>query len=159
MAETAIKFTGQYEVFRRLKHLATKDAKRIGRQAINKGMTPIAQALRKETPKGPTGTLKRSVGKKNKKNRKTGIQEAKVGYNVGKKPFRVGRGKVSRTRAPHAHLFAMGTKNRSWKSGKSTGHMPGNHAVHRAYRASAPKAEKVIIETIKVGIKKLKAKR
>ena len=156
-----VRVTGVKTVDRRLKRLALKDAKRIGRQAINKGMTPIVKQLRKETPKGPTGNLRKAVGKRNKKNRETGVQEAKVGYNVGLKHRKTkpGAKRKARRRAPHAHLVALGTKKRFWKSGKSTGKMPANKAVARAYRAAAPKAKQVMIQTVKEKIQQASRKR
>lgn len=157
----SVRITGVKKVDRRLKRLALKDAKRIGRAAINKGMTPVVKEIRKATPKGPTGTLKKAVGKRNKKNRRTGIQEAKVGYNVGLKHRKAkpGAKRKPKKRAPHAHLFGIGTKSRSWKSGKSTGRMPGNKAVGKAYRASAQKSLAVMKQSVDDGIKKAARKK
>ena len=153
-----VRVTGIKQLDRRLKKLAKKDARRIGRQAINKGLTVISKQIKSKTPKGPTGNLKKSVGKRNKKNKRKGIQEAKAGFNVGLKnrKQKPGSKRKPKRRAQHAHLYTIGTQSRKHKSGKSVGRMPGNNIISVAYRASAKKSIKVMTESAKQGIKKLK---
>lgn len=158
----AVHVTGVRDIDRKLKRLALKDAKRIGRSAINKGMTPIAKAIKKATPKGPArwvkfsgvstwvkgGLLRKSVGKRNNKSKRTGIHEAKVGYNVGI------NSKSKKKNAKYAHLFAAGTKNR-----RGRGKMPANKVVSRVYATNSQNSINIMRQAVNDGILKAARKK
>jgi hypothetical protein len=130
--------TGDKALDAKLKDLELRTAKRIARKAINKGLTQIARGQRAAAP---TKRIKGTVGSRNKKNRKTGLAEAKVGMNVGKKL-------TNPKRMPHAHLLALGTSERTTRSGASRGRMPAiARDFIRAGTHAALGAAKTAIET------------
>jgi len=152
--------TGERKLDRQLKQLGDKTAKRINAAAIRSGMAVVRKAVKAETPRGPTGNLKRSIGARFKKKRTTGIYEAKVGGNVGKrsKESTTRGGKVRKANAaPHAHLVLLGTSERFNKSGASRGTMPANNAVSRGFAKSQARARQVISQKLLAGIKKAQA--
>jgi hypothetical protein len=154
--------TGDRELDRRLAHLSDKGAKRAGRAAINAGLTVVAKAIRAavppvETPGHRKSSITKAVGSRNKKNRTTGVQEAKAGFGVGKK-----RGRV----APHAHLLALGTDDRHTGSKRDRrrgatgristgaerafrGRVKPSRVVPRGYAASQSDAMKKIIQKLR----------
>lgn len=150
--------TGDKELEATLKTLADKAADRVARSVLGAGLTVIARAMKAAAPVGKTGAVKASIGKRNERKKRTGVFEAKTGVNVGKKTKRKGKF------APHAHLVALGTKPRVRKTigGKfgyiknpsqqqlSTGTMPSNPFVKRAYETSrAAAATRMQIQSIK----------
>lgn len=137
--------TGDNEIEKALLNLATKAADRIGKSALGAGLVVVNKAIKKAAPKGKTGQLKDSIGRRLERNKKTGLITAKTGVNVGKQK----KGKEKKV-APHSHLVALGTRPRKRKSlgGKfayikhpseqqlSTGEMPSNEFVKEAYAQS-----------------------
>ncbi len=128
-------------------------------------MTVMAKAMRKAAPVGEKKMVKKSIGQKLKKNKKTGLHEARVGINVGKKRrpkddqlgvaagLDAKKGNRSKYQSPHAHLVALGTKPRFHKkSGKSVGSMPSNPFVRRAFMISNPPTFKTIRKWVAWGI-------
>jgi hypothetical protein len=84
--------------------------------ALGRAIDPTYKLLRKLTPRGPTGNLKKAVRKKTKRYPKDGSGVAVAGYT--KPP----RGKVesdrkSNERGYHAHFVEKGTKLRQTKKG------------------------------------------
>ena len=137
--------TGDKRLNRKLAHLAKKGQKKVARSALSKGLSVIAKGIRKEAPVGKTKAVRKAIGKRLRKNKRTGIHEAKVGVNVAKK-----KGK----QAPHGHLVAAGTAERQHKSGKSTGSVDPNPFVERGFRATQGKAMSTIKKTMRDGIEK-----
>lgn len=139
--------TGDKALERRLVFLGDKAADRVARSAQGAKLTVINKAQKAAAPVGPTGNMKANVGKRNEKQKRTGIFEAKTGINVGKQSSKKRRGVK---RAPHGHLVALGTKPRFRKAlgGRfeyirkpsreqlSTGTMPANPFI-RTSTASA----------------------
>ncbi len=141
----------------KLKLLQTKGQRAIARKSLGKGMTVMAGAMRKAAPVGKKKEVKKSIGQKLKKNRKTGLHESIVGINVGRKirkKLRVGQvvgglvkgaGSRAKFQEPHAHLNALGTKPRFHKkTGKFVGSMPRNPFIARAFMISNPPARRTI---------------
>jgi hypothetical protein len=134
--------TGDKELEATLRKLADKEADKIARSALGAGLTALAKAEKKAAPVGKTGAVKASIGKRLERKKRSGVIVAKAGINVGKQTK-----KKQRTgRAPHSHLVALGTKQRTRKTigGKfsyitkptekqlNTGVMPKNDFIKRA---------------------------
>lgn len=108
MANTAIKLTSSFPdladlraEFRALpRSLAAKHMEPAMRKAVKPGLA----ALRKATPRGPTGNLKKAIKTKTKKYVKDGAAVGLVGYSTG-------RGSLGY----HQGLLEFGTKNRQTK--------------------------------------------
>ena len=139
--------TGDKELEATLKKLADKSADRVARSVLGAGLTVIAKAMRNAAPVGKTGSVKASIGKRNQRNKRKGLFEAKAGVNVGKKKKQLSTAIAT---APHGHLVALGTKPRFRKSigGRfgyiknpsqqqlSTGTMPSNPFIKQAYESA-----------------------
>jgi hypothetical protein len=101
--------------------------------------------MKKEAPVGATKALKNSIGRRFERGKKGSTVKAKAGVNVGKRTEK----KVGRE-APHSHLIALGTKQRTRKTigGRygfiknptdaqlSTGTGPQNSYIRRAVEGS-----------------------
>ncbi len=141
--------TGDKGLEATLAKLAGKEADRIAKSALGAGLTVIAKAQRKAAPVGKTGAVKASIGKRLESGKRGNSFTAKAGINVGKqskKPKLTGMN----INAPHSHLVALGTAQRSRKTigGKfsyitkpteqqlSTGIMPSNPFIKVAYEAA-----------------------
>jgi len=149
--------TGIKEIDRQLSRLSDRAGKRINAAAIRKGQAVILRAIRNEAPRGPTGNLKRAIGHRFRKKRKSGIYEAIIGANVGKrtksKTTKSGKQQKANS-AQHAHLVILGTAQRLTKAGASRGVMPSNNFVDRGFASSKAQAASVIKSRLKSGIDK-----
>lgn len=94
-AEIVVKLTGDRKLARTLEGLARKSQRSIASKALNRGMRVIATA---QKAAAPTPKLRKTIRTKNKQ--QNGIQQAKVGTNVGKMVM------------PQAHLLILGTDDR-----------------------------------------------
>ena len=166
-------FTGFEPMMKNLQQLESpKIRDRIIKEGLGSGLNRLRTAIRKEAPKGPTGILRGAIGRQVKKGKQGGVWFAKVGVNVGVK-------RASARRAPHGHLVALGTKQRSRRhiGGRfsfldaaaqkhplmlSTGKMPENDFVGRGYNKAIGKAmatlEKRIAKKLASEVKKLESK-
>lgn len=151
-AAAAVFITGDRELDRQLALLEKRDARRINRVGVNKGLAIIAKAIRRAAPVGKTRALKKDIGKRFARNRRSGEIEAKAGVGVGKK--KVNRRGVS-GRANHSHLVALGTQSRVTKSGASRGVMPANDFVTQAFASAQPSAASATLSAIRAGIEKV----
>lgn len=150
--------TGDEELESALKSLADKTADKIAKAAVGAGLNVLVKAMRKEAPVGATGAVKKSIGKRFERNKKTGIITAKAGVNVGKRTLK----KIGRE-APHSHLVILGTKRRQRQSigGRfgfirnptaqqlSTGSGPENPFVRRATEGSTGSVRRAMHEKAK----------
>lgn len=163
---------GADELDRRLKRLGRKDRSTAMRRARAKSLTVIRKGIVAEVPVATTPghsakSIKRSIGTRNKKSKRSGEQESKAGVKVGKKRKSV---------APHAHLIALGTKPRVRKSiggkfaylerglfggpkSRSTGAVRPDDFVGRGFRKTRSKAASTYTETLKQNIEKFASKR
>lgn len=108
--------TGVEELDRILRELETKTGNRIARATLGRGITVLNRIIKNEIPHR---SIKRSVGRRNKRGR-SGRHEAKSGFGVGK---------AHDKQAPHAHLLAAGTEDRY--TGSSKGSPTGNPVQYR----------------------------
>lgn len=154
--------TGVADLEKTLRSLSDKSADRVAKAALRGGLAEITKAQRKAAPVGETGALKKSIGSRLEKSKRTGLVMAKAGLNVGKRKSGKKKGasterlsKLVEQGAPHAHLVALGTQKRERKSigGKfaylknptpkqlSTGTMPANPFIKDAYAKAQSKIE------------------
>lgn len=141
--------TGDRELEQQLLKLARRDTRRVVRNATNKGLTHISKAIRQQAPVGKTKAVRKTIGKRFARSRQTGQMEAKAGIDVGKR-----NRKGTKTRAPHAHLSALGTKERFTQRGASRGVMPQNDFVTRGFQASQATAAGIMTSELRSGIEK-----
>ena len=141
--------TGLAQLDRKLKRLADRDARKVKRKAMGKGQAVLVKAIKAEIP-ADQKSIKKSIGRRYKKSRRSGEMEAKVGANVGKK-----KGK----QVPQAHLVLAGTKERAHQSGKSTGRVEASEAVPRGYQSSKGTAMRVMLAEMQRGIELEASKR
>lgn len=150
--------TGDAELEAALRSLADNAADKIAKSAIGAGLTVLVNAMRKEAPVGATGAVKKSIGKRFERNKKTGLVTAKAGVNVGKRTSnKIGR------EAPHSHLVILGTKRRKRQTigGRfgfirnptdeqlSTGSGPENPFIRRATEGSTGSVRRAMHEKAK----------
>jgi hypothetical protein len=146
--------TGDKALDRKLKRLATSGQRKILRSALGKGLTVLGRGIRNAIDPDQK-SAKKTVGSRNKKNKKTGLHEAKVGLGVGKHSKskkqrdsnRPGVG-ISKN---NIHWLVLGTKERKREKGKggSTGRMPpvGILWVKRGVAASQGEAFRMMQQT------------
>lgn len=143
--------TGDKKMDRKLKNLATSGQKRISRAALGKGLTVLGRGIRNAIdPKQKSA--KKTVGSKNKKNKKTGLHDAKVGLGVGKRTKskkQRGTKKGVGISKENIHWLTLGTGHRATKKGKSTGRMPpvGIRWVKQGVKHAEPEAVRVMQQT------------
>ncbi len=100
------------------KREATKiinDCPEKGAEFINKQGKKLANKVRKRTPKGPTGNLKKSW-RKSKAKAKKGAIVCEV-----------------KSTAPHAHLYEYGHNIKNQKDGPVLGFVPGRHPLQTSF--------------------------
>lgn len=111
--------TGSKDLDRIFKHLATSGQKKIGRSILNGMLTEISRGVRNAVPP-KLQSVKRTIGRVNKKNKRKNVHEAKVGFGVGKQrkskkqrdPKKPGVG-ISKQ---NVHWLILGTKERRQKT-------------------------------------------
>lgn len=146
--------TGDKEIDRKLKHLASKGQKRVARSGIGKAMTVLSRGIRNAIPPNYK-SAKKAIGRRNKKNKHTHKHEAKVGLGVGKQtkskkqrdPRKPGVG-ISKT---NIHWLILGTSTRSRDKGGPTGRMPaiGQGWVQQGVKASEAEAIRAMHEQMR----------
>lgn len=138
----SISITGDKRIIRSLNRLSNRGIRAADRKAVGQGLTVIAKAIKAEVP-SHMKSVRKAIGKRFKKSKKTGLREAKVGMGVGKKKSKI---------APHAHLIILGTQDRYTKAGRYTGRIEPLPAVKRGYAASRTTAKQKIADVLKKSI-------
>lgn len=127
MARAKVSITGHKEIDKILARMARKDQRRLLREGVKAGARIIRDEMKATAPvwtggaksKGKPGDLRKGIRVKGARSRNRSV----LTYNAG-------------SYAPHAYLVTFGntkTRPRRWKQGKSTGHMPPNPFVQRAF--------------------------
>lgn len=169
--------TGIAEIDRKLNALASREANKIARSAINAGLTPLAQGIRREIDGENISTdlkraLKSTVGKRLETNAKArNGAYAKAGFGVGKntraRAARAAKKKAGRgarkgvgISSNNVHWFALGTKQRFTKSPRRyVGAIAPIRAVRRAGQSAGslvrPKVEAKARERLEAVVKSL----
>lgn len=150
----AVEIVGSQRLRNKLEKLAHKDIRRINRNALNKGMTVIQKGIKSEIPSG-SKDLKKSIGKRYRKNRRKGLMEAKVGAGVGKK-----KPKDGKKDQWYLFLQLVGTTDRFTKKYKGkplqrphfTGRIVQIPAVKAGFAKTEPLAREVMRMSLENGI-------
>jgi len=147
--------TGDKALDKKLARLADKAATKVSRKAVNQGMTVLAKAMRAAAP---DKVSKKSIGKRYKKKRTSGVIEAKVGINVGQnlqkqQALAKDRGEDTPKQSV-VHLIALGTDKRQTAKGANRGSIEPNDFVARAYQGAESTAKQKIERATLEGITK-----
>lgn len=118
--------TGVQELNRKLRNLDKAMARKIGRKAVNKGLTVLAKAIRAKAPR----KLRGIIGKRHKKDRNTKLFVAKAGVGVALTKKKKGK------YGWYLFLQAVGTKQRITKRGGRRGRLVSKNFVPEAYNES-----------------------
>lgn len=138
---------GDKELQSILDELSGKVAERVASAAMSGGLIVLRREMKKQAPVGKTGLLKKSIGSRNEKNKRTGIRTAKAGINVG-------RTRQTTTRAPHGHLVALGTTERETKTGANRGSVTGNSFIRQAQSAAKGQLQAAMVARAKKALAK-----
>ena len=146
---------GLAEQFRQLpKSLA---AAAIG-AGVKRAMKPAEEELKRQTPVGPTGNLKRGIATKAKRYPKTGSAVAIVGFRksgTGKPPKEgTKRRNKASDKTQHQFLVEYGSKPRVTKGGANRGRMPAMHPIEQASRASESQVKALLESEMKLAYEK-----
>ena len=125
---------------------------------VKRAMKPAEEELKRQTPVGPTGNLKRGISTKAKRYPKTGSAVAIVGYRksgTGKPPKEgTKRRNKASDKTQHQFLVEYGSKPRVTKGGASRGRMPAMHPIEQASRASESQVKALLESEMKLAYEK-----
>ena len=126
--------------------------------AVKRAMKPAQEELKRQTPVGPTGNLKRGIATKAKRYPKTGSAVAIVGYRksgTGKPPKEgTKRRNKASDKTQHQFLVEYGSKPRVTKGGANRGRMPAMHPIEQASRASESQVKALLESEMKLAYEK-----
>jgi HK97 gp10 family phage protein len=135
--------SGDRQLERMLRGLPDKVLRKVTRQAINAGATPVLKAARKNVPVDKA-VLKKAMTKKVKVYQKSSTVLGLVGPRA--------------RAAPHAHLADKGSVLRRHKSGKSIGAMPASGFMAKSLDENRTAALDAISSKMGKGIEQEAAK-
>ena len=125
---------------------------------VKRAMKPAQEELKRQTPVGPTGNLKRGIATKAKRYPKTGSAVAIVGYRksgTGKPPKEgTKRRNKASDKTQHQFLVEYGSKPRVTKGGANRGRMPAMHPIEQASRASESQVKALLESEMKLAYEK-----
>jgi hypothetical protein len=125
---------------------------------VKRALKPAQDELKRQTPVGPTGNLKRGIATKAKRYTKTGSAVAIVGYRkagTGKPPKEgTKRRNKASDKTQHQFLVEYGSKPRVTKSNASRGRMPAMHPIEQASRASESQVKALLESEMKLAYEK-----
>jgi hypothetical protein len=125
---------------------------------VKRALKPAQDELKRQTPVGPTGNLKRGIATKAKRYPKTGSAVAIVGYRkagTGKPPKEgTKRRNKASDKTQHQFLVEYGSKPRVTKSGANRGRMPAMHPIEQASRASESQVKALLESEMKLAYEK-----
>lgn len=100
MADVGLRLQGDKKLLRALERLPSRIERKVVRQAVSAGLTPLNKAVKREAPR-ETGQLKRSIGKVVRTFKNDGVVWGAVGVRSG---FRVVIDGKPRDPRKYAHL-------------------------------------------------------
>lgn len=123
-------------LMRQFQRLENRVAQKVSRQAVSAGATPIARRMRQGAPVGPTGNLRRAIGRRTKTYRDNATSVAVIGAKIG-----------GSTDPSKRNYDAKGTKLGYHANLIEDGHVavdgsfvPGNPFMRRAVDAAEPES-------------------
>jgi len=111
--DVKVEFPQMEEVQKAFRSLRGNIAAKYMAAALGKTIDPALKALKSNTPKGPTGNLRRAVRKKTKRYVKDGAGIAMAGYTAA--PKKRGDGLKGSQKGHHQGWLEFGTKQRFTK--------------------------------------------
>ena len=125
---------------------------------VKRALKPAEEELKRQTPVGPTGNLKRGIATKAKRYPKTGSAVAIVGYRksgTGRPPKEgTKRRNKASDKTQHQFLVEYGSKPRVTKGGANRGRMPAMHPIEQASRASESQVKALLESEMKLAYEK-----
>jgi hypothetical protein len=125
---------------------------------VKRAMKPAEEELKRQTPVGPTGNLRRGIATKAKRYTKTGSAVAIVGYRkagTGKPPKEgTKRRNKASDKTQHQFLVEYGSKPRVTKSGANRGRMPAIDPIGQASRAAESQVKALLESEMKLAYEK-----
>ena len=125
---------------------------------VKRALKPAEEELKRQTPVGPTGNLKRGIATKAKRYPKTGSAVAIVGYRksgTGKPPKEgTKRRNKASDKTQHQFWVEYGSKPRVTKGGANRGRMPAMHPIEQASRASESQVKALLESEMKLAYEK-----
>ena len=125
---------------------------------VKRALKPAQEELKRQTPVGPTGNLKRGIATKAKRYPKTGSAVAIVGYRksgTGRPPKEgTKRRNKASDKTQHQFLVEYGSKPRVTKGGANRGRMPAMHPIEQASRASESQVKALLESEMKLAYEK-----
>jgi hypothetical protein len=126
--------------------------------AVKRALKPAEEELKRQTPVGPTGNLKRGIATKAKRYPKTGSAVAIVGFRksgTGRPPKEgTKRRNKASDKTQHQFLVEYGSKPRVTKGGANRGRMPAMHPIEQASRASESQVKALLESEMKLAYEK-----
>lgn len=144
MANSGAQLLGGKELEKKFRTLGDKVQRKVLRNAVASGATPIAKATKAKVAK-ETGTLELSIGKKVKAYPKSGSVVGVIGPRFSVTSMFKGR---KRRPAYYAHLAEKGHIAENGKF------IPGNRAIEKAAEESQPQALDAISTKLAKGVVK-----
>ena len=125
---------------------------------VKRALKPAQEELKRQTPVGPTGNLRRGIATKAKRYPKTGSAVAIVGYRksgTGKPPKEgTKRRNKASDKTQHQFLVEYGSKPRVTKGGANRGRMPAMHPIEQASRAAESQVKALLESEMKLAYEK-----
>jgi hypothetical protein len=125
---------------------------------VKRALKPAQEELKRQTPVGPTGNLKRGIATKAKRYPKTGSAVAIVGFRksgTGKPPKEgTKRRNKASDKTQHQFLVEYGSKPRVTKGGANRGRMPAMHPIEQASRAAESQVKALLESEMKLAYEK-----
>ena len=125
---------------------------------VKRAMKPAEEELKRQTPVGPTGNLRRGIATKAKRYPKTGSAVAIVGYRKagsGKPPKQgAKRRNKAADQTQHQFLVEYGSKPRVTKTNANRGRMPAMHPIEQASRAAESQVKALLESEMKLAYEK-----
>ena len=125
---------------------------------VKRALKPAEEELKRQTPVGPTGNLRRGIATKAKRYTKTGSAVAIVGYRksgTGRPPKEgTKRRNKASDKTQHQFLVEYGSKPRVTKGGANRGRMPAMHPIEQASRAAESQVKALLESEMKLAYEK-----
>ena len=127
--------TGIPELDKTLSTLRKTTANKVARAALRKGASIGAKAVKREIPSLQKNARK-AIGHSVKRSKVSGQTVAMFGTAGKRSASKKHQSKGVGISSANIHWLLLGTKERSHKSGKATGEMPGSDAVSKGANKS-----------------------
>ncbi len=167
-----ISLIGDKDLIRKLDRLGKKGYRKTVAKAMSKAATPVSKLAKRLAPRGPTGLLKKSIGKKSKWYRGTRVviigprKGFKVAVGTYKRGPRKGQTKWHNP-ANIAHLVELGhrivtggsveridgrDKGKAKHSGRVVGHVPAQPFLRPALLQNKQTIKSIMARELRAGL-------